>query len=138
MATITNIEVGVDPHIRERYKFLRTEIIKLDENTRKANQAVVLLKKMEASGMLSPEKKELLDKSVRSKIFFESQMSQYKEELAELEEKLQQEVKGRIMVDNFLYHGTRVSIGSASMHVKETMQHCSLYKDGVDIRTGAY
>lgn len=138
MATITNIEVGVDPHIRERYKFLRTEIIKLDENTRKANQAVVLLKKMEASGMLSPEKKELLDKSVRSKIFFESQMSQYKEELAELEEKLQQEVKGRIRVDNFLYHGTRVSIGSASMHVKETMQHCSLYKDGVDIRTGAY
>jgi len=136
MATTTNLEVGVDPNVRERYKFLRADIIKMEENSKKANQAVILLRKMEAAGMLTEEKKELLDKSVRSKIFFDSRISQYKEELAGLEEKLQQEVKGRVKVYNYLYPGTRISIGSANMHVKETLQHCTLYKDGVDVRIG--
>jgi uncharacterized protein (DUF342 family) len=136
MATTTNIEVGVDPNVRERYKFLRTDLIKMEENSKKANQAIILLRKMEAAGVLTEEKKELLDKSVRSKIFFDSRISQYKEELAELDEKLQQEVKGRIKVLNYLYPGTRISIGSANMHVKETLQHCTLYKDGVDVRVG--
>lgn len=138
MATTTTVEVGVDPNLRERYKFLRSDIIKLEDSSKKASQAIVLLKKLEAAGMLTAEKKELLDKSVRSKIFFDSRLSEYKEEVVELEEKLQQEVKGRVRVDNFLYLGTRVAIGSASMHVKETMQHCSLYKDGADVRVGAY
>ena len=138
MATITTIEVGIDPHLRERYKFLRTEVVKLEENSKKANQAITLLRKLEAAGMLTEEKRELLDKSVRSKIFFESQLAEYKQEIVELEEKLQQEVKGRVRVENYLYPGSRITIGSASMHVKETMQHCTLYKDGADVRTGAY
>jgi len=136
MATTTSIEVGVDPHVRERYKFLRTELVKLEENSKKANQAIVLLRRMEAAGALTEEKKGILDKSVRSKIFFDSRISEYKEELMKLEQKLQQEVKGRIKVLNYLYPGTRISIGSANMHVKETLQHCTLYKDGVDVRIG--
>jgi len=73
---------------------------------------------------------------VRSKIFYDSRISEYKEELKELEERLQQEVKGRIKVYNYLYPGTRISIGSANMYVKETLQHCTLYKDGVDVKIG--
>lgn len=138
MATSTTIEVGIDPHMRERYKFLRSEIIKLEENSKKANQAITLLRKLESAGALTEEKKEILDKSIRSKIYFDSRHAEYKQEIAELEEKLQQEVKGRIRVDNYLYPGTRISIGAASMHVKETLQHCSLYKDGADVRVGAY
>ncbi len=137
MATTTNVEVGVDPHVRERYKFLRTEIVKVEENSKKANQAIILLRKLQAAGMLTPEKKEILDKSIRSKIFYDSKISEYKDEIAELEEKLQQEVKGKIKVSNYVYQGTRISIGSASMHVKETIQHCTLYKDGADVRVGA-
>jgi hypothetical protein len=138
MATVTNIEVGIDPHLRERYKFLRSEVIKLEENAKKANQAITLLRKLEAAGMLTEEKKEILDKSIRSKIFFESQLAEYKQEIAELEEKLQQEVKGRVRVENYLYPGSRITIGAASMHVKETLQHCTLYKDGADVRIGPY
>ncbi len=138
MATATTIEVGIDPHLRERYKFLRTEVIKLEDNSKKASQAITLLRKLEAAGMLTEEKKDILDKSVRSKIFFDSKLAEYKQEIAELEEKLQQEVKGRIRVDNFLYPGSRITIGAASMHVKETLQHLTLYKDGADVRIGAY
>ena len=138
MATTTTIEVGVDPHIRERYKFIRTDIIKMEESTKKAYQAIVLLKKLEGANMLTEDKKEILDKSVRSKLYFDSCIAQYKEEIAELEERLQQEVKGKVMVSDYVYQGTRVSIGSATMHIKETLQHCTLYKDGVDVRIGPY
>lgn len=138
MATATTIEVGIDPNLRERYKYLRTEVIKLEENSKKASQAITLLRKLEAASMLTEEKKEILDKSVRSKIFFDSRLAEYKQEIAELEEKLQQEVRGRVRVENYLYPGARITIGAASMHVKETLQHCMLYKDGADVRVGAY
>ncbi|NLN64545.1 MAG: DUF342 domain-containing protein, partial [Clostridiaceae bacterium] len=138
MATTTTVEVGIDPNTRERYRFLRAETIKLEDSSKKAQQAITLLRKLEAAGTLSKEKKELMEKSVRSKIFFDSRLAEYKQEIVELEEKLQKEVKGRILAENFIYPGVRVSIGSASFHVKETLQHCSLYKDGADIRVGAY
>lgn len=138
LATNTIIEVGVDPNVRERYKFIRSEIVAMEENVRKTEQAIMLLQKLEAAGKLTEEKKEILEKSIRSKIFYENKLHEYKEELIQLEEKLHAEAHGRIKVQNYLYSGTKISIGSASMHVKETLQYCSLYKEGADIRVGAY
>ncbi|NLK68151.1 MAG: DUF342 domain-containing protein [Clostridiaceae bacterium] len=138
LATRTIIEVGLDPNLREKYKELRTEVINLEENVKKADQAINLLRRLEAANMLTEEKKEILNKSMRSKIYYESRLYECCEEVASLEEKLNMEAYGRIRVDNYIYNGVRVSIGSASMHIKETLQHSTLYKDGADIRVGAF
>jgi len=138
LATNTIIEVGVDPNVRERYKIVRNEIAMLEKNLRKTEQAIMLLQKLESAGMLSAEKKEILDKSLRSKIYFDSKLNEYKSELAILEEKLQMEGQGRIKVLNYLYNGVKISIGSAPLNVKETLQYCTLYREGADIRVGAY
>lgn len=138
MATNTIVEVGVAPNIRERYKFVRSELITLEENVKKTDQATNLLKKLEAIGKLSDDKKELLEKSLRSKLFFENKLNEYKAELPVLEERLNMEGNGRIKVQNYLYNGTKITIGSVAMNVKETIQHCTLYKDGADIKVGAY
>jgi uncharacterized protein (DUF342 family) len=138
LATRTIIEVGLDPNLREKYKELRTEVINLEENVKKADQAINLLRRLEAANMLTEEKKEILNKSMRSKIYYESRLYECCEEVASLEEKLNTEAYGRIRVDNYIYNGVRVSIGSASMHIKETLQHSTLYKDGADIRVGAF
>ncbi|NLD50757.1 MAG: DUF342 domain-containing protein, partial [Clostridiaceae bacterium] len=37
---------------------------------------------------------------------------------------------------NYIYPGTRVSIGNSIMYVKENLQYCTLYRDGTDIRIG--
>jgi uncharacterized protein (DUF342 family) len=124
--------------LREKYKELRTEVINLEENVKKADQAINLLRRLEAANMLTEEKKEILNKSMRSKIYYESRLYECCEEVASLEEKLNTEAYGRIRVDNYIYNGVRVSIGSASMHIKETLQHSTLYKDGADIRVGAF
>lgn len=138
LATNTVIEVGVDPNIRERYKAVRAEIKTIEENVIKTEQAINLLQKLELAGRLTDDKKEILDKSLRSKIFYENKLYGYKEELKVLEEKLQMEANGRIKVLNYLYPGAKISIGSATMYCQETLQHCTLYRDGADIRVGAY
>jgi len=138
LATNTVIEVGVDPNVRDRYKFVKAEIANIEENVRKTDQVIMLLQKLESVGKLTDEKKELLEKSLRSKVFYENKLHEYRHELAVLEEKLQGEAQGRIRVQNYLYNGVKISIGSAKMNVKETLQYCTLYRDGADIRVGEY
>lgn len=136
LATATDIEVGMDPTIRERYKALKEEIIAIENDLRKAEQAVVILKKLEMAGTLTPEKKELMTKSIRTKAFLSNRIIEVTEEINHIEGRLQQEAYGKIRCYNFIYPGTKVSIGSCMMYVKENLQYCTLYRDGADIRVG--
>jgi len=136
LGTVTDIEVGVDPTIRERYKAVREEMIKSETDMRKAEQAITILKKLEMAGALTPEKQDMLAKSVRTKIFLTNRFSELKEEMAVLESSLQQDVYGKVKCYNVIYPGTKVAIGSCMMYVKENLQYCSLYRDGADIRVG--
>lgn len=137
LATVTDIEVGVDPTIRERYKAVKEEIVNLESDIRKAEQAITILKKIEMAGALTPEKQEIMAKSVRTRVFFTNRLCELKDEMVQLEGKLQQDSYGKIRSYNFIYPGTRVAIGSCLMYVRENLQYCTLYRDGADIRVGA-
>lgn len=137
MATSTEVEVGVDPTLRERYKILREEVSNMENDLRKADQAIALLKKLEAAGALTPDKQEIMAKSLRTKLYFSSKISELKEEMNAIEGKLQQEAFGRVRAYNYIYPGTKVAIGSCMMHVRENLQYCTLYRDGADVRVGA-
>lgn len=136
MATATEIEVGIDPTLRERYKILKEEYNNIENDLRKAEQAIVLLKKLEQAGALPPDKQEILAKSVRTKLFYSNRISEIKDELAQIEAKLQQDAYGKIRAYNYIYPGTKVTIGSCIMYVRENLQYCTLYRDGADIRIG--
>ena len=137
MATVTDIEVGVDPTLRERYRAIKDESASIESDLKKAEQAITLLKKLEAAGLLTPEKQEMMIKSVRTKVFFSNKIVELQEELGLLEAKLQQEAFGKIRAFNFIYPGTKVAIGTCLMYVKENLQYCTLYRDGADIRVGS-
>ncbi|MCX7708899.1 MAG: FapA family protein [Clostridia bacterium] len=136
MATVTDIEVGVDPTLRERYKALRDEINNSESDIKKADQAITILKKLEAAGALTPEKQEMMAKSVRTKIFLSNKLNEMKEEYAQIEARLQQDVYGKIRAFNYIYPGTKVAIGTCLMYIKEPLQYCTLYRDGADVRVG--
>lgn len=136
LATVTDIEVGVDPTVRERFKAVKDEIIQIETDLRKAEQAITILKKMELAGTLTPEKKEMLAKSMRTKVYFSSRLVELKDEFTQLEAKLQQDAYGKIRCYNIIYPGTKVAIGSCMMYVKENLHYCTLYRDGADIRVG--
>lgn len=136
MATTTDIEVGIDPAVRERYKALKDEIAALETDVKKAEQAITILRKLEMAGALTPEKQEIMAKSVRTKVFYTNKLYELKEEVMQLENRLQQDSYGKVRSYNFIYPGTRVAIGSSMMYVKENLQYCTLYRDGADIRVG--
>lgn len=137
MATVTDLEVGVDPTVRERYKKLRDELLSMESDIKKADQAIVLLKKLEGIGALTPDKQEILTKSVRTKVYLSTNITEVKRELEVLDEKLQQEGNGKVRALGFIYPGVKVAIGTCLMYVKEPLQYCTLYRDGADIRVGA-
>jgi len=136
MSTATVVEVGVDPNMRERLKFLKGEIPVLEESIHKANQAITLLNKLVKTGELSMEKREILAKSTRTKFVCESKLQEYRKELTEIEEILQQGANGRIRVLESIFPGVRVAIGNSMMYIKEEAHYCTLYSDGADIRFG--
>jgi uncharacterized protein (DUF342 family) len=136
MSTITAVEVGIDPNLRERLKFLKTDIVKMEEGLIKSNQAIALLNRLKSVGELTEEKREMLAKSTRSKFFYENKVMEYKKEIAEIEEKLSQSASGKIRVSGSVYPGVRVAIGNAMLYIKEETQYCTMYSDGADIRFG--
>lgn len=136
MAIATEIEAGLDPAIRERYRIVKEEIVQIETDIKKADQAVTLLKKLEQAAPLSPDKKEILLKSTRTKIFFASRLRELEEERNTLDEKLKENYPSKIKASDYIYPGTRVSIGSTMMYVKEVLQNCSLYRDGADVKVG--
>lgn len=138
MATVTEIEVGVDPTLRERYKAVKDEIFTIETDLRKAEQAITILKKLEAAGALTPDKQEMLAKSVRTKVYYSSKINELKEESTQLEAKLQQDANGKVRASNIIYPGTKVAIGTCMMYVKENLQFSTLYRDGADVRVGAF
>jgi uncharacterized protein (DUF342 family) len=137
MATVTDLEVGVDPTVRERYKKAKDDLVSMESDIKKADQAITILRKLEAVGSLTPEKQELMTKSVRTKIYLSSSLEEVKKEIIILEDQLQQEGNGKIRALNNIFPGVKVSIGSCIMYVKEQLQYCTLYRDGADIRVGA-
>ncbi len=137
MATPTELEVGIDPTVREDYKKAKDELAAIEIDIKKADQAIVLLKKLEAVGALTPDKQEILTKSVRTKIFLSSRLEEVKRDIEVFDEKLKQDGDGKIRATSFLYPGVRVTIGTSIMYVKENLQYCTLYRDGADIRVGA-
>lgn len=136
MSTATVLEVGVDPNLRERLKYLKNEIPAIEESLLKANQAIALLNKMKMAGTLTLEKREMLAKSTRAKFVYENKLMEYRKEVAEIEESLQHGANGRIKVRGSVYPGVRVAIGNSMLYIKEEAQYCTLYSDGADIRFG--
>ncbi len=134
--TATELEVGVNPELKERYRMLKEQIGGMETDIKKADQVIILLRRLEAAGSLPPEKKEILGKSIRTKAYLENKMNDLKEEAALLEEILQQESKAKVKVHNVIYPGVRVVMGTSIMHVKESLQYCTLYRDGADIKIG--
>ncbi|HHV98977.1 MAG TPA: DUF342 domain-containing protein [Clostridiaceae bacterium] len=136
MATSTDIEVGVDPRLREKYKQVKDEISAVENDLKKSDQAINLLKKLQIAGMLTEDKENMLNKALRTKIFLTNKLVDLKEELSEIEVALQQDSFGKIKVYNYIYPGVKVTIGTSSMRIRENLQYCTLYRDGADIRVG--
>jgi len=138
MSVGTEIEVGADPSLRERYREILKEIEKMEVDKKRAEQAIAILKKFQAAGAMTEERNEMMVRSVRTKVFYRSKIDELKKELLEIEAILLEDGKGKITVSDIIYQGTKVTIGPCAMNVIDNLRFCTLYRDGMDIRVGPY
>lgn len=138
LATQTDIEVGVNPSVMQKFLETTNELEALKANLNKLNQGIELLTKLEKTGKLPLEKQILLDKlkpareSVLSNLaIVERQSQEYQTEIANID-------KGKVIVSENIYPGVKVAIGPANIKIKDTITRVTLYKSDSEIKIGPY
>lgn len=129
LATATEIEVGVSPEMRDELDSVRRTLFEAEDGLRKAQQAVTLLRDLEAKNPkeFSKEKREMLMKSLRSQYYFQGQRDQKASRKARLEEELHMSHLGRVRAFDMVYPGVKVMIGNESYIVIDVLQRASFY-----------
>ncbi len=129
LATATEIEVGISPEMRDELEAVRRSLFESEDGLRKAQQAVTLLRDMEARhpADFSKEKREMLMKSLRSQYYFQGQREQMAARKVALEEELHMTYLGRVRAFDMVYPGVKVMIGNESYIVIDLLHKVSFY-----------
>lgn len=139
MATVTDIEVGIDPNVIEKYKTLKEEVEALENEYRKAIQIVNSLVQIKNKIKQLPEdKEEMLSKYLRTEKFLKAKMETDKIEIATLETKIQDRNEGRVKAHNLIYPGVKIGIGSVLTYVREEMKYCCAVVENAEIKFNSY
>jgi uncharacterized protein len=138
MATITELEVGVNPDMRKKYEEIKTEMKQTADNLDKTTKAVDLLTKMSKTIELPLDKKLLLTKSVRLKLQLQQNLEKILVEQNEMEVYFEELSRGKIKVYDVIYPGCRIIIGNSTMYIKDTVKFVSYYRTNAEIKMGSY
>ncbi|HYF95555.1 MAG TPA: FapA family protein [Symbiobacteriaceae bacterium] len=139
LLTNTDIEVGVSPETRDELEMVRRSLTEAEAGLRKAQQAVTLLRDLEARNPaeFSPEKRAMLLKALRSQYHFQAQRDQLASRKAVLEEELHISLQGRVRAYDTVYPGVKVIIGKETYLVVDSLQHVCFYlSDNHEITLG--
>lgn len=139
LLTTTEIEVGVSPETRDELDSVRRTLHEAEEGLRKTQQAVALLRELEARqpAEFTPARRAMLMKALRSQYHFQGQRDQLSVRRSELEEEMQTTHQGRVRAYDVAYAGVKISIGKANYHVIDALQNVSFYlSDQHDITIG--
>ena len=138
MATITELEVGINPDMRKKYEEVKTELKQITDNLDKATKAVDLLTKMSKNIELPLDKNLLLSKSVKLKVQLQQKQEQVLNEQNELEVYFEELSRGKVKVYDVIYSGSRIIIGSSLMYIKDSIKFVSFYRANAEIKMGSY
>lgn len=120
MSTVTVIEVGVLPELRNELQQLRTHLRSLHDNLDKTEKALVLLDQLAAAGQLGPDKVAMRIKLNHTKKQVSDDLVLSKERMLEIEKSLEDSERAKVEVISNVYGGTKVVIGRYTKFVKDT------------------
>ncbi|HHW40367.1 MAG TPA: DUF342 domain-containing protein [Syntrophomonadaceae bacterium] len=123
MATVTELEVGVDPEQRVAYNKIVAARKEIEKNLDKVEKALHLLKVLVEEGKtLPPEKESLLSKLEHTRWELKSKL----EEVMQAEENLFRSLsmlgKGKVKVNNHIHPGVIIRIGNLTYYVRDEMK----------------
>ena len=134
MGAATQIEVGVDPEVKERYNMLQKQIGDIQKEMDQIRPILEnYTKKAAKMEQVSPEKEkqvQMLAKSFRDK---QQQMVDLHDEFQQLYETMSLGSNARVKVSGTVYAGVHVSISDVSMNIKSNYSHSQIMIDKGDI-----
>lgn len=138
MATATLLEVGLDPVVRENQKNLKTMKKSIETDIDKFCKMINHIHKIKVEGELSPEKQEILDKSMVAKVQLEKKKTSLDTEIEIIDEKINNASKGTINVKESIYSGVKITIGNSTILLQEKKDYCTIYRDEGEIKIGPF
>ncbi|MCI8804282.1 MAG: DUF342 domain-containing protein [Clostridiales bacterium] len=135
MATVTELEVGVDPVQLEEYKQAVQNIEKYNEQYKETEKVINIIQRVELT-KLTDEKKKMLMDAIRNKIVLKSKINENQQKVETIMPRLKQK-NGRVSASNVIYSGVKVTINDAVMYVRDDLQHCSLINNKGKVSVGA-
>lgn len=136
MGTQTELEVGLDPSLIDRYHEIEKEIELLSNEKDKIMQNMqVLQKRLKTKGKLDDDKMKILKQnSVRIKEIDE-RIEDITQEYENLEVNLEKNSGGgKIIVEDIAYPGVKLTISNIVSYIHTETQHSAFVREGADIR----
>lgn len=136
MGTQTELEVGIDPKVVDRYHEIEKMMEDFDDEKETINQTLEVLKKrFKAVGSLEPEKLIMLKENKARLEFIDGEMEKLTEEYDELEGILESASgRGKIVVYDIAYTGVKLTISNITNYLHNEVHHSTFVRDGADIR----
>ncbi|WP_371371236.1 DUF342 domain-containing protein [Sporomusa aerivorans] len=136
-ATNTDIEVGVNPKLREEYQALRKEIKKVEINLDQTQKALTILRGMDQA-TLPPDKREMLLKLTKAQFHLIGQIENMRNRLTEIEIALEEMRNGHVKVSDTVHPGVKLVIGTLVRPIRDSVKFANFYAEDGEIKTGSY
>ena len=135
----TIVEVGVNPDNKLRYQKLQKELMDSQKKLAQIQPVLInLSNKLRQGEKFNPDQM----KYIKSLAVMNQQMTALiekdKEEILILDAAMETEGQACVCVSDEAYAGTRISIGDASLVLKNSVKYCRFIRERGDIRITAY
>ncbi|RQD67781.1 MAG: DUF342 domain-containing protein [Tindallia sp. MSAO_Bac2] len=138
MGTLTKIEVGIDPEIKEKYDQSQAKLKETVKNLDNLKKTISILNKMSKNMPLPKDKKEMLVRSVKTYEVLKDQQISLQETIQSMTKEMENATKGKIHVSSMIHPGVKITIYNATKHIYDDVEMCTMfYKEG-DIIIGLY
>ncbi len=139
LATPTEIETGGNPKLRFELREIEKRKEKLKLNLDRTEKGVNSLKQLqEKEGFLSPDRKDLLLQLTRAQFHLMGELRKLETREEELKEMITSSLKGRVIVNDIIYPGVKITIKDAVLYVKDQIKSANFYEQDGEVHIGAY
>ena len=136
MGTQTELEVGFDTTLGERYRNIEKHIDQMtDEKDSIVKNLKILQKRMQTKGKLEPEKMKLIKEGTERIKVIDQTIEEETEAYERIDEEMQRTSDGgKVRVENIAYPGVKIVISNISTFVHTETHRCTFIREGADIR----
>lgn len=133
----TDLEVGVNPMLREEFLSLRKEVKKYEYIYDQTIKGLSILRSLDQVTMQS-EKKEMLLKMTKAQFQIAGQLQTMRNRLGEIELAFEEMRYGKIKIKDIAYPGVKIVIGSLVKPLREITRFVTFYSEDGEIKLASY